>query len=341
MYQNGGRLLFLYALSPVHPGAGTGAGAVDLPVQREAGTGLPMIQHSGLKGALRADATDRSLDTAQIGTVFGPPPGAGSPAAGALGVSDARLLLLPVRAPHGPFAWVTSPWVLQRLARDLRTLGGDGTALPAIGAIGPESAWVSRLCPLCMPAGNGRERLVLGPDGEIYAAERRAEVDELACWLSARVMPQNDAAWAYFRKLLCEPEDGGGQKRSHLVLVSDEAFAHWCRQALDVRTRVQLDGDARTVAQGPWVEEYLPAESLLYAILVARDPRVGADPSDAQGVLGWMDQNFDGRCMRLGGNETLAAGWLQLRSFCPPQGASRVGLPSGPVPADGTADPPT
>ena len=46
-------LLFLYAETPVHAGADTGLGALDLPIQREVTTGLPIIKGESLKGALR------------------------------------------------------------------------------------------------------------------------------------------------------------------------------------------------------------------------------------------------------------------------------------------------
>jgi len=48
-----GRILFLYAESPLHPGTGTALGPVDLPIQRERHTDFPTIQASGIKGVFR------------------------------------------------------------------------------------------------------------------------------------------------------------------------------------------------------------------------------------------------------------------------------------------------
>jgi CRISPR-associated protein Cmr4 len=42
-------VVFLYAETPLHAGSGTALGAVDLPVQRERMTNLPMVQGSGIK----------------------------------------------------------------------------------------------------------------------------------------------------------------------------------------------------------------------------------------------------------------------------------------------------
>jgi CRISPR-associated protein Cmr4 len=43
-------MLFLYCETPVHAGTGTSLSIVDLPIQRERITGLPIVQASSLKG---------------------------------------------------------------------------------------------------------------------------------------------------------------------------------------------------------------------------------------------------------------------------------------------------
>jgi CRISPR-associated protein Cmr4 len=52
------RMLFLYTETPLHAGSGTNVVGVDLPIQRERHTQYPMIQSSGIKGALR-DVTEQ------------------------------------------------------------------------------------------------------------------------------------------------------------------------------------------------------------------------------------------------------------------------------------------
>ena len=129
-----GALLGLHAQTPLHPGAGTALGVVDLPVQRERHTHWPNIAGSALKGILRdaaraqiaddpkLDDLDRFDDkpaegdkpaerakrdgssrkradsTLQLNEVFGPPAGQSAEFAGALSVTDARLLAFPVRS---------------------------------------------------------------------------------------------------------------------------------------------------------------------------------------------------------------------------------------------------
>ena len=92
-------LLFLHALTAIHPGGGTALGVVDLPVQRERHTQWPMIAGSSLKGVLR-DACRRSLGDGKEGkallhAAFGPETSNASDFAGALAFTDARLLAFP------------------------------------------------------------------------------------------------------------------------------------------------------------------------------------------------------------------------------------------------------
>ena len=133
------QLVFYYAVSPVHMGAGSAIGAIDSPIQREVHTKHPMFAGSGLKGALRhhfnrawprAEGDDRKPNSL-INRIFGPDTGA-SDFAGALSLSDAQLVALPVRSLKGGFAYVTSPLALARLQR-LATQSGlkpDWDVLP-------------------------------------------------------------------------------------------------------------------------------------------------------------------------------------------------------------------
>lgn len=53
-------LLFVHALTGLHPGSGTALGVVDLPVQRERHTDWPLIPGSSLKGVMRAECARRA-----------------------------------------------------------------------------------------------------------------------------------------------------------------------------------------------------------------------------------------------------------------------------------------
>jgi hypothetical protein len=95
-------------------------GAVDLPIQREAATGLPVIWGQSLKGALRQVLRDTVGDKPDEVAVFGSrPPGGDEDAEtlaqqgdrslkrGSVSVGDAQLLLFPVAALRECYAWLT------------------------------------------------------------------------------------------------------------------------------------------------------------------------------------------------------------------------------------------
>src|SRR5690606_16160135 len=88
---------------------------------------------SSLKGSLR-DALEQRLDKEHptVVAVFG------NEHAGDVLVSDARLLLLPVRSLTQAYRWVTCPQVIERYARDLRRAGRN--QLPAIPTVVKGSA---------------------------------------------------------------------------------------------------------------------------------------------------------------------------------------------------------
>ena len=109
--------LFLIVETPLHAGSGSDLGIVDLPIQREKHTDYPKIEASGLKGSIREIFDTQAKTKEQTGIVFGPEQG--DLHAGALGFTDARLLLFPVKSVSGVFAWVTCPAVLERFNHDL------------------------------------------------------------------------------------------------------------------------------------------------------------------------------------------------------------------------------
>ena len=135
--------LFLEVLTPLHAGSGQDLGVVDLPIQRERHTDFPKIEASSLKGSIRetfeelsdtkkgeiiegyAEDFDIALHLAfgyddagvsdNIKTKFKD----NSEFAGALGFTDARILLFPVKSMKGVFAYTTCPSVLKKFKEEM------------------------------------------------------------------------------------------------------------------------------------------------------------------------------------------------------------------------------
>jgi CRISPR-associated protein Cmr4 len=284
------RLLVLMAETPVHAGGSESLGTVDLPIQREAATGLPVIWGQSLKGALRQVLRDTVGPKPDEVAVFGSrPPGGDEDAEtlaqqgdrslkrGSVSVGDGQLLLFPVAALRECYAWLTSPLLLARLARKAALIGADhGGRLdvrPGHSQAVGTSAWAGPQ--------------VFGPfvaqvvDGATAATNLGASIAGLA------------PAFDFTRTKLA----------SDIVTVSDGTLATTARSATDIIARVQLKPNEKTVKHGPFYSEHLPAETLLTAVLASTEPA----HLDALAVL------LDGQAIQLGGDETIGKGVLWCR----------------------------
>ena len=93
----------------------------------------------------------------------------------------------------------------------------------------------------------------------------------------------------------------------------------------EVITRTKISSETGTVEQGAlFNEEYLPAESLLYALVFSRDefqPKENGNPREGQtagetALLNFFQHtlgNNEGTTIQLGGNYTLGKGLINTR----------------------------
>lgn len=308
-----GTLLSLHALTSVHWGAGASIGTVDLPIQRERHTDWPNGAGSALKGVLR-DACREGLqlngnrkaadEDPRIRRLFGSAKsGSEESNAGALSVSDARLLAMPVRSLKGVFAWISCPTVIDRLKRDASLVGlslPDGAYEPA-----DQQAFVTRDCPLKV---SNNEYLQL--DDETLKVGTTS-IDVLAEWIGRHCLPDS-------------PEYVSTRNRfiRQFVIVPDNVFTHFSKYATEVVARIGLDYNTRTVKTGAlFYQELLPAESLMYAVLLVNSSRTGNDAASGADTLISLHELL--KCMQtlqVGGDETTGKG------FCAVHFSSRGGV---------------
>jgi len=307
-------MLYFYVETPLHAGSGRAVGVVDLPIQRERSTNYPLVQASGVKGRLRAEAKGMlGLNDKECEAVFGPEKiGADSDAyAGAVSFGDARLLLFPVRSVQGVFAWATSANVLARYVRDLAAAGVGAGFEPSKLQAPERGALVSNNSVLGSPT------VVL--EEFSYEAKKDGEVDKLADYLSKHALPQTPE-YKYWRDSLA----------SHLLVLPENDFRDFVSYATEVVTRVRLTTETKTVARGAlWTEESLPSDTLLYAPLYigkGGTKKTGNEMSsgDVQKALG----KLNAQRVRLGGDETTGRGTvalcLQEVKLCPTHPTARV-----------------
>jgi CRISPR-associated protein Cmr4 len=291
------RLLFVHVLSPLHAGTGQSVGAIDLAVARDKATSLPYVPGSSLKGTLRDVAHERwgGSTTPRVRDAFGPYTPAGEDArdqAGVLAFGDANLLLLPVRSIAGTFAWVTSPYVLARFARDAAEAGLKMPWRPAVGKVG--QCIVAADSPLRTRIG-GKERVVF-EDLDFEPVAESQNVGVLAQWLGARLFP-DDGDW---QRML----------RERLCVVHDDAMSFFAQHGTDVVARVALDDDRKTVRKGQlWYEESLPTETVLCALVGATLVKA-ATASPAEALKGLSE--LAAEQVQLGGKAGIGRGRCRL-----------------------------
>ncbi|MDG4554099.1 MAG: type III-B CRISPR module RAMP protein Cmr4 [Candidatus Competibacter sp.] len=299
--------LFIYCVSPVHMGAGTAIGLIDNPIQRERHTEYPMIAGSGLKGAVRhhfwsqLDDGSRKDKASLLNRLFGPDTNA-SDFAGAISFGDAQLVAFPVRCVKNAFVYATSPTALARAARTLILVDGN----PDWPAVTVEAG----NCKLANPA------LLNGDKLHLEAFEFTAHMDQslmkISDWLSKHTLPSSDTAYDFFREKL----------KMDLVLLYDEDFSYFVRNATVVEPHVRINNETGTADDGGlFYTENLPPESLLLAPVMAsverstdkiRGDKTRLDAAAALKIVLAGDGNgfggLDGNLLQIGGDATTGRG---------------------------------
>ena len=234
-------MLGLLAETFIHSGIGRNEGAIDLPVAREAATDYPYIPGSSLKGALRDFSRGhwKNGDADKVEKCFGKE---GAEQAGGVLISDARLLLLPVRSLTGSYRWATCPLILERLKRDQQRLMGE-SAIPKIDAPG--------------------EGKYLGQGSDDLYLEERVFHHDGVC----------PGGLATAIRSFIRHDETKQRLAKRLIVLHDDDFAWFARYALPVQARNVLDENKKS--KNLWYEESLPPDTLMYALLAERNDDSG------------------------------------------------------------------
>ncbi|WP_295392267.1 type III-B CRISPR module RAMP protein Cmr4 [uncultured Thiodictyon sp.] len=274
------RAYFIHALSPLHPGTGQAQGAIDLPIARLRGTGIPYLPGSSVKGVLRDAYREEGLHNA----VFGPPVKLGQEDtrfSGALAFGDARLLALPVRSFHGTFAWVTSPLLLRLARRDLEWSHQIPGAYSVKG-----KGWIGVT-----------QSTVLAANGHVF-------LEDLECPMNEK---EQDlvSLWAKSLGQLVLKEDVE-IFTERFAVVDDETMTFLWEHSTQVDARVRINEQGVVQDGALWYEESLPAETLLLG--VAAVIKSGERPDQ------WLDYCLgeERANLQFGGKATVGRGRARL-----------------------------
>ncbi|MFQ3660505.1 MAG: type III-B CRISPR module RAMP protein Cmr4 [Anaerolineae bacterium] len=279
--------LFIYTETSLHAGTGSTVSVVDLPIQRERTTQFPIVQGSGLKGALRSQVNAKD----GVEMVFGPETTNAHAYAGAISVGDAQILLFPVQSLNGVFAYVTCRGALARLKRAV-------PGLPMPEALGEGKAHVTK--PSGVKVTNNRVVL----EEFSFEAQEDDTATKLGEWFAANAFPQ-DAAYDYWRSKV----------KNSLVVLHDTDFRDFVVNSTEITTHVRIDPAKKTVARGAlWTREALPSDCLFFSSVQVCDSRNPDIYVTSQQIVEWLMDNANlPHRIQLGGDETTGNGFVALR----------------------------
>jgi CRISPR-associated protein Cmr4 len=296
--------VFLYAVSPVHMGAGQAIGVIDNPIQRERHTGHPSIAGSGIKGAVRHGFKAIGGDETRIDVLFGPESRSNDLHAGAVSFGDAQLVAFPARSLKGGYVYATCPQALARACRLMEAVGLSVTWAD-VPAVGEGECLVANPALLSQCQINGRQTDVLHLEAFEYTAKDKvhAVLKAVAADLAAKAIPQGNG-YGFFRDKLA----------TDLVVLSDTDFAYFVQHATLVEPHVRIEDATGTAAEGGlFYTENLPPESLLIASVLASQVRNGSKKGDAafmeaETVMLQVTTVINGKVLQIGGDATTGRG---------------------------------
>jgi CRISPR-associated protein Cmr4 len=258
-----------YTLTPLHAGAGDSAGAIDLPVQRERHTEYPVVHSSGIKGSLR-DFFERN-GKPNIVEIFGKE--RDEQGSGKVIFTDAKILLFPVRSSEGVFKWVTCPFVITRLLKDLEMLG------------------ITNKTPVTLTVSEYEGKTFNIGTNPIILEDFKIELSNDTTRKNLFIKLVN----GHFDENILE---------KRLIIVSDNVFKTLVTTATQIIARNELINETKK-SNNLWYEEVVPADAMFYTIML---PAYKEDTS----IDGLHNGGIAGEILQIGGNETIGYGIVKM-----------------------------
>lgn len=292
-------LVFYYCTTPLHMGAGTSVGAIDNPIQREVHSNHPLMNGSGIKGAVRHHV-NKTWKPDDVVSLFGSEAGKPDTVAGAISFTDANLIAFPVRSVKNTFVYVTSPYVLARLKRQAEFAGiNPGWDLakltPVSGA--SDSALVPR---------NAHNKLCL--EAFEFDCAVSDETKKIAAWISDNCISGSGSQ--FFKDKI---------KQDFFVLKDDD-FNYFVKHGTVVEPHVRIEDATGTAADGAlFYTENLPPESILSGVVLASVERK-ADDSRKKAeecinlALFAPEYGISGKLVQMGGDATTGRGLVLINA---------------------------
>ncbi len=313
------KIFFLLSETPVHAGASESVGYIDLPIQRDKVTKLPIIQPSEVKGCFREYFENQENEiNGLVEEAFGPDK-RGDTFGGALSFIEAKVLFFPVKALYGVFSYITCPLVLNEFFRLAKHAGypvsiADGGLVSDIDQ--DKAIFLQDSINIF-----DRNHVIIN-DYPLSRYQREISVNlnggnkNIFDFFSNIIFPTNQE-YAYWKSNF--------HKRA--MVVSDSMFEIITNTSTEVVTRNKIDNTTGTVNEkegGLWNEENLPAETILYSMIEANKARKPEGKlTEPERMMNFLksdqeaptSKGINGKRVQIGGDKTVGKGFVFVNFF--------------------------
>lgn len=283
--------------TPLHMGSGSELSYIDLPIQREKVTGFPKAEASGIKGGFRRGYYTYLLKEGKtskdanrlVNYKFGSDNDSDIKSS-LLEFGDGKLLLFPVRSSKGVFKQITCEMVLSRYRTDIELLG--------VRRINDQESDEDLSKNHSSTKNTGKAKLSI--KREVKDGDENLIIEDF----DIRVNKEENYC-PHLEKLLCD------KGIDEVIIVSDDMFSYLTEFCTEVQTRIKIGDDGVVAKSGPFTEEYLPVESVLYSSFI--------DLSELSGDITFENYltSSDSKInyIQMGGNKTLGKGVLSYSTW--------------------------
>ena len=196
-----------------------------------------------------------------------------------MSISDAHILLLPVRSVYGILAYVSCPFILRRYQKDC-----------ALNALTVPPVQENQACYGSGNENHKHDKIVL-EDLDLIGKP----CDKTTAW-----------AEHFARQIHGDDSQARQDMQVRFLILPDNVFSFLAETATDIRTRIRIKPDTGVVDGGAlWSEENLPAETLLWGVFTIANSR---DPDNSQCSEALNSLIPDRQLLSMGGNVGIGNG---------------------------------
>jgi CRISPR-associated protein Cmr4 len=102
------------------------------------------------------------------------------------------------------------------------------------------------------------------------------------------------------------------EDRSRVAVIDDSDFTYFVTNATEVTARIRLNHETKTVEKSAlFYQEFLPAETLLYTVVLGAASRSPENENSAEAILAYLFERLPDH-IQIGGDETTGKGICRL-----------------------------